>query len=159
LSGVTGSLSSPVITTPSINSKPGKGIVILDNPETLYTSTTYTTGSWSSTSGLLSTTLSDANATAAIIRLFVRLSWTTDTDVFGVCGLRKAGQADTGIPTYINMQRANLNSNGLNQVSPSGEGTVALDANSDFEFYFSYDNAVAPTVSQNFTVTLVGYYV
>jgi len=155
----TPTLTSPVINTGVSGTAGVRGIFILDNPETLYSSATYTSGAWTSSSGFASTTLPTAGATGAIVRLFVRMHWLTDTDVQGLCAIRKAGEIDTGIPTYINMQRANLNSNGLNQISPSGEGTVALDASSDFEFNFSWDTLVAPTIDQNFTVTLIGYYV
>lgn len=158
-SATSAALTSPIINTGVSGTAGVRGIFILDNPETLYSSATYTSGAWTSSSGFASTTLSSAGATGAIVRLFVRMHWLTDTDVQGLCAIRKAGEIDTGVPTYINMQRANLNSNGLNQISPSGEGTVALDASSDFEFSFSWDTAVAPTIDQNFTVTLIGYYV
>lgn len=160
LTNATGSLTSPVINTGVSGTAELKGIHFLDNPETLFSISAVgnlgTSGAWTSSSGFASTTLPDASATAAIIRVFYRVSWLTTTDVFSTFSLRKAGEiATTGMT--IAGQRGNLSANALNQAYVVGEATIPLDGSSDFEYQFSFSST--PTLAQTGGIYLVGYYI
>lgn len=139
-----------------------KQVVILDNPEVLLTISNIahlgTSGVWTSSSGFASTTLPTAGATAAILRVFYRLSWSSDADVWSYASVRKAGESDISSTTAIAGQRGtHASAAGTNQVYVIGEGIAPLDGSSDFEYTFSFESSA--NLAEGGGIYLVGYYV
>lgn len=108
-------------------------IVTLDTPEVLDTSTTINT--WTSSSTFASTTLPDAKAVAAEIKLIPRDTATTDIGGY----LRKAGSSlAVGFASQV------CGSEGASSTRTAvGQSFVSLDSNSDFEFRYSNANGTA----------------
>jgi len=149
----------------TIGGAAAKGIVILDNPEQLLTINLIgdigTSTVFTSSSGFASTTLSTASATAAIIRVFTRLSWSSDADVWAYFSLRKAGESDIagiGGTTIAGQRDTHASASGTSQAYIIGEGTVPLNASSDFEYAFSFDSS-ANLAATGGGIYLIGYYV
>ena len=145
-----------------IGNKTARGIEFLANPEKLLDISLIghrgTSGVFTSSSGFASTTLSDASATAAIVRVYYRLSWTSDADVWSYFSVRKAGESDGASTVAIAGQRGtHASAAGTNQVYVIGEGTVPLDTSSDFEYTFSFNSSAS--LAEAGGIYLIGYYV
>ena len=139
----------------------GKQVVLLDNPEQLLAINLIgdlgTSGIFTSSSGFASTTLSSNNATGAILRVFYRLSWTSDADVWSYFAARKAGESDTATTCAIVGERGtHASAAGTNQVYVIGEGTVPLDGSSDFEYSFLFNSSA--NLAEAGGIYLIGYY-
>lgn len=140
--------------SPLINGVNGYGMVILDTPEVLSTATT--AGSWVSSSGFASATLTSAVAKIAIIRIMAQTN-TGTTSVTCSIGIKKAGSGDASLNAQEMIGHSINTREATGSVTEyiAGEGTVSLDSSFDFEYFISDSGA---TLSQA-TVSLVGYFV
>lgn len=135
-----------------VDNKVDNKTVILDTPEELGSG--LNTGIWTSSSGFASTTLSDANAIAAIIKFSAETnSNNTQNPITG--HLRKAGTT----LAVNNITRVARGSDALSSDSRiiymDGESTVNLDGSSDFEYYLDENNHTINSSS----LVLVGYII
>ena len=142
------------LTSPVINGAIGYGMVILDEPEELASSVTYS--AWTSSSSFISATLSNAKAVKAIIRISLREIIASGTQASVQAYIRKGGSSliANGENVIVDCMQKTSASASLD-VRAVGETVINLDSNSDFEYYITATSAPASAVS----VMLVGYYV
>ena len=153
---VNGNYTSIALTTPVINGKPGYGMVILDTPELLFDHTAgyYVDATWISTSNSSSTTLPDASAVSAIVKLITISDFAGTTNVARNY-IRKGGTALAANFATLNAGDGSGLTSGTATSNAVGVSVVNLDSNSDFEVYFSVSGG--GTVDGAY-VYLLGYY-
>jgi len=137
----------------TVNTIPIYGLVVLDTPELLYSNPTVASNTWISSSTFTSTTLPDASA----VKAQVRLIGTTDpgsfadVDVF----IRKTGSAlAIGDVTKIGHHRLFDSVGSSANAEAIGSAIVNLDSNSDFDIAIVYTAG-----NRSLKAYLEGYYV
>jgi hypothetical protein len=139
----------------TVDSVPIYGMVILDTPELLLQDTTPTPDdTWVSSSTFVSTTLPDASATKAIIKMVGQTGSSTVAEVF--LYIRSIASA-AAISAAVQIAHGSEKDAATAQVARAiGETTVNLDSNSDFEFAYNFS---AVSAAEVLNIYLIGYYV
>lgn len=140
----------------SIETNRVQGIVILDTPELLASSTAITSSVWNTVD---SATLNSATASKAIIRVFGDNDGTTSAPEQAsiYASIRKTGTAVTLAQGRIAFgEFAKASTATVFSARCSGEGVVNLDGSFDFDYAFTFS---AGGTLNNADVYLVGYYV
>jgi hypothetical protein len=130
-------------------------MVILDSPELLLGDTSPTTdNTWFSSSAFASTTLPDASAVKAILKF----GGSTFPSIVAKIRLyaRAIGSGDAIGANSLIAYGSEMDAATLQVATCTGQTTVNLDANSDFEY--AYDLS-AGAGSESVTIYLIGYYV
>jgi hypothetical protein len=138
----------------TVDSVPIYGLVILDTPELIASSTAITLGAWNTVNSI---TLNTALAKKAIVRAKSRITLTSNGALSSTVRLRKTGSAVTN-GTEIASTVANQDSTATSYAKTAdlaGEGVVNLDANYDFDYSLTGDASASITGSD---IYLVGYY-
>lgn len=147
----TPTITTPAITTPTVNGKSGYGMVILDEPVSLVSSST-ATGAWTQLdmSAVYAQAATDS-AVIAILKCYCLVE-ADGIDRVAQIFLRKTGTS-TGITTQARAVRVIGSESGDTSVE-TNTTMVNLDSNSDFDYYTTSTGSAG-----NFVIDLVGYYV
>lgn len=145
----TETLTNKTLTSPLINGVAGYGLVMIPVPENLFSLSTGDESNWVSSSTSASTTLPSAGAKIAIVNFSVDATTLVTGQI--TFSIRKTGAVVNTVPTRVAAQGH------VGNAYVSGQATVELDSNSDFDVNFGMSNTSG--LSATGQVYLAGYYV